>query len=214
MLHQHFASYAAGVGRSLNDEWHKVASRFDEVAFDEPIERYAHFAAHAIKAKASVRESRTIVGTASTLYASARNLGVLHAISESDRELFGQAEQLYPLHPLSIACLAVVSKRYGQSERSFHAFLRGNEPFALRDFAQRHDVDEGAWFGPPELFDYLAHGHGLRFRDLTAERRWAFALATLSRQEFEPLRLGILKSIAVLELIVTGTALLLIPTEN
>lgn len=207
MLHQHFASYAAGVGRSLSDEWHKVASRFDEVAFDEPIERYAHFAAHAIKAKPSVRESSKIAGIASALYASARKLGVLHTISEGDRELFGHPEVLYPLHPLTIACLAIISKRYGQSERSFHAFLRGNEPFALRDFAQSRDVDEGAWFGLPEVFDYLAHGHGLRFRDLTAERRWAFALATLERQEFEPLHLGVLKSIAVLELVATGAAL-------
>ncbi|PJO20172.1 hypothetical protein Y5A_026310 [Burkholderia glumae AU6208] len=31
MLHQHFASYAAGVGRALSDEWHKVASRFEEI---------------------------------------------------------------------------------------------------------------------------------------------------------------------------------------
>lgn len=211
MLHQHFASYAAGVGRSLSDEWHKVASRFDEVAFDEPIERYAHFAAHAIKANAAIRENGKISSAANVMYASAWNLGVLHANSESDRELYGHAEQLYPLHPLSIASLAVVSKRYGQSERSFHAFLRGNEPFGLRDFAQRHDVDDGAWFALPEVFDYLAHGNSLRFRDLGAERRWAFALATLDRQEFEPPRLGVLKSIAVLELVATGVTLPITP---
>jgi hypothetical protein len=207
MLHQHFASYAAGVGRSLSDEWHKIASRFDEVAFDEPIERYAHFAAHAIKAKPSITENSKIADAANTLYSAARKLGVLQANSEAERQLFGQAEQLYPLHPLSIASLAVVSKRYGQSERSFHAFLRGNEPFGLRDFSHRHDVAEGSWLGLPEVFDYLAHGNGLHFRDLSAERRWAFALATLERQEFESVGLGILKSVAVFELVATGMAL-------
>ncbi|WP_164673260.1 hypothetical protein, partial [Pseudomonas viridiflava] len=50
MLHQHFASYAAGVGRALNDEWHKVAARFEEVPFDEPVERYAHFTSNALGA--------------------------------------------------------------------------------------------------------------------------------------------------------------------
>ncbi len=207
MLHQHFASYAAGVGRSLNDEWHKIASRFDEVAFDEPIERYAHFAAHAIKAKSAIKVDAKLATTARALYAAACKLGVLHANSESDRTLFGEAESLYPLHPLSIACLAVISKRYGQSERSFHAFLRGNEPFGLREFAQRHDLDSDAWLGLPEVFDYLAHGYGLRFRDLGAERRWVFALATLERQVFEPLCLAVLKTIAVLELVSTGATL-------
>jgi len=207
MLHQHFASYAAGVGRSLSDEWHKIASRFDEVAFDEPVERYAHFAAHAIKAKAVIKDDAKLAATARALYASARKLGALQANSENDRTLFAQAEALYPLHPLSIACLAVISKRYGQSERSFHAFLRGNEPFALREFAQRHDLEAGVWFGLPEVFDYLAHGYGLRFRDLGAERRWAFALATLDRQTFEPLCLGILKTISVLELVSAGATL-------
>lgn len=51
MLHQHFASYAAGVGRSLSDEWHKVAARFEEIPFDEPVERYVHFASHAMRGK-------------------------------------------------------------------------------------------------------------------------------------------------------------------
>lgn len=205
MLHQHFASYAAGVGRSLGDEWHKIAARFDEVAFDEPVERYAHFAAHALKVKSAIKSDTKLVSTARALYATARKLGVLQAKSESDRVLFGQAETLYPLHPLTIACLAIISKRYGQSERSFHAFLRGNELFGLRDFANQHDF--GEWFGLPEVFDYLAHGYSLRFRDLGAERRWAFALAVLERQTFESRSLRILKTIAVLELVSTGVTL-------
>jgi len=207
MLHQHFASYAAGVGRSLSDEWHKISSRFDEVAFDEPIERYAHFAAHAIKANTAIKSDANLARAADTLYTTARKLGVLYAKSETDRVLFGHPETLYPLHPLTITCLAIISKRYGQSERSFHAFLRGNEPFGLRDFAQRHDFDTGTWFGLPEVFDYLAHGYSLRFRDLSAERRWAFALATFDRQTFEPFYIDILKTIAVLELVSMDTTL-------
>lgn len=211
MLHQHFASYAAGVGRALGDEWHKIASRFDEVAFDEPIERYAHFAAHALKIKPAIRDNNEIAAAANELYANARKLNVLRAHSEGDRQLFSHAERLYPLHPLTLASLATVSKRYGQSERSFHAFLRGNEPLGLRDFAQRHEVDAATWFGLPQVFDYLAHGCGLRFRDLGAERRWAFGLAALERQEFEAIPSQILKSIAVLELIGAGPSLPLTP---
>lgn len=207
MLHQHFASYAAGVGRALGDEWQKVASRFDEIPFDEPVERYAHFAAHAIGVKAAIQSNSEIAKDARALYASAQKLGVLRCLTAADQMLFDQAESLYPLHPFSIAALAVVSKRYGQSERSFHAFLRGNEPLGLRDFSERHDIDPAVWFRLPDVFDYLASGYGLRFRDLAAERRWAFALASIERQTYEPDAIRVLKSIAVLELVVAGLSL-------
>ena len=204
MLHQHFASYAAGVGRALGDEWQKVASRFDEIPFDEPVERYTHFAAHAIGVKAAIHSNREVVREARALYASAKEMGVLRSLTAADQALFDCAEALYPLHPFSIAALAVVAKRYGQSERSFHAFLRGSEPLGLRDFADRHDVDSAVWYRLPEVYDYLATGYGLRFRDLSAERRWAFALASMERQTFDDEAVRVLKSIAVLELVSGG----------
>lgn len=206
MLHQHFASYAAGVGRSLGDEWHKVASRFDEVPFDEPVERYAHFAAHALGVKPGLREHPKQLSEAKALYAKARKLGVLRVRSDADRTLFDQAESLYPLHPMTIAALAVVSKRYGQSERSFHAFLRGSEPLGLREFAER-EMGADVWYRLPDLFDFLAGGYGLRFRDLSAERRWAFALSTMERQTFDAPALKVLKCVAVLELVAGGLGL-------
>lgn len=204
MLHQHFSSYAAGVGRALGDEWQKVASRFDEIPFDEPVERYAHFAAHALGVKAAIHSDRAVIQEARTLYATAQDLGVLRALSAADQVLFENAEVLYPLHPFSIAALAVVAKRYGQSERSFHAFLRGSEPLGLRDFAERMDIGPDAWYRLPELFDYLASGNGLRFRDLGAERRWTFALGAMERQIFDASQLLVLKAIAVLELVSSG----------
>ena len=203
LLHQHFASYAAGVGRSLQDEWHKVASRFDEVAFDEPVERYAHFAVHALGVKAGLASYLGLGAAAKDLYAEADKLGVLRSRSNVDRQLFDCADSLYPLHPFTIAALAVASKRYGQSERSFHAFLRGNEPLGLREFAER-EASPQTWYRLSDLFDFLAKGPGLRFRDLSAERRWVFSLSTIERQTFEPAVLRTLKCIAVMELVAGG----------
>jgi len=202
MLHQHFASYAAGVGRALNDEWHKVASRFEEVPFDEPIERYVHFSSHAIKVKPSLFKNAEIADVADKLYSQGFKLGVLRAgQSPSDKALFTQPAKLYPLHPVSIATLAIISKRHGQSERSFHAFLKGNEPFALTDFAQKYSVDAKVWYRLPDVYDYLVNGYGLRFRDLSVERRWGFAVAAIGRHEWDAVSLNALKSIAVLELV-------------
>lgn len=202
MLHQHFASYAAGVGRALNDEWHKVAARFEEIPFDEPVERYAHFGAHALGVKPTLFESGALVSESRATYAKALDIGILRAPSTTDKALFEKAESLYPLHPVALVALAMVSKRYGQSERSFHAFLKGNEPKALREFAETHAP--GSWYRLPELYDFLAESYSLRFRDLGAERRWVFAQAAIDRETQDAVALGVLKSIAVLELIQAG----------
>ena len=183
MLHQHVSSYGANVGRSLSDDWEKVASRFEEIPFDEPIERYAHFAAHALETGASVTGEAKLVDAARALFARAIELGVLKAHSEADAALFNQAETLYPLHPLVIAASAVVAKRFGQSERSFHGFLRGDEPYALRQFAEANELTATSWYRLSDLYDSLAAGHGIRFRDRNSERRWLFAMASVDREK-------------------------------
>ena len=199
MLHQHFASYAAGVGRALNDEWHKVAARFEEIPFDEPTERYAHFAAHALGVDL---KQKNLVSDCRSVYSKAVQIGLLRAVSPTDKQLFEHAEQLYPLHPMVLATLASVSKRYGQSERSFHAFLKGHEPKGLRDFAHSNHI--GKWYRLPNLYDFLADGYSLRFRDLAAERRWVFAQAAIERETQDAVAHEVLKTIAVLELVQTG----------
>lgn len=202
MQHQHFASYAAGVGRALNDEWHKIAARFEEVPFDEPVERYAHFASHALGVRPSLFENKPLTSECGAVYVQAIELGILRTSSAQDKSLFERPEHLYPLHPLTLVALATVSKRYGQSERSFLAFLKGTEPNGLRDFAEKNVV--GAWYRLINLYDFLAEGHSLRFRELDAERRWAFAVAAVDRMPQDSISASVLKTIAILELAQAG----------
>jgi hypothetical protein len=206
MLHQHFASYAAGVGRALGDEWHKVAARFEEIPFDEPVERYGHFAKQAF-GEGKLTQNKQIVTVARREYARAVEQNVLRPPTAGDKELFDAAETLYPLHPLVLGAAATISKRYGQSERSFHAFLYGGESFAMRDFAQRTDMSATSWYRIPDLYDYLAHGNELRFRELDAERKWSFAHAVIEQQSGSDLASNLLKAIAVFELVKTNLGL-------
>jgi hypothetical protein len=204
MLHQHFASYAAGVGRTLSDEWHKVAARFEEIPFDEPIERYAHFASHSLGTKPALRKHKELVIESNDIYSKAISQWILRASSQLDKDLFKHAETLYPLHPLALSALATISKRYGQSERSFHAFLNGNEPKGLREFASVNSL--GTWFRLPDLYDYLSEGYGLRFRDLAAERRWEFSKTAIDRLSSEAHVSEVLKAVAIFELAQSGIA--------
>lgn len=211
LQHQHFASYAAGIGRALGEEWHKVASRFEEIPFDEPVERYVHFAAHALGTKPVLYRDPKVVDAARALFDTALEQSILRTPTSADRSLYRHPEKLYPLHPLTLASLAIISKRYGQSERSFHAFLNSSEPAGLRDFAQVTPAEGHPWYRLAQVFDYLASGHGLRFRDLAAERRWAFALTSIERQAKDAEALVALKTIAVLELVQTPLTLRITP---
>lgn len=203
-LHQHISAYADGLGKSLSDDWEKVASRFEEIPFDEPVERYAHFAAHALVVSERALKQRGLAAKARSLYQSASALGILKALSAVDRELFAKAEHLYPLHPAVIAALAIVAKRMGQSERSFHAFLNGEEPNALRDFASRSALDAGNWYRLDKLWEHLAGSHALRFRERNVERRWTYAATCIAREAEQGLNARILKVIAVAELVEQG----------
>lgn len=210
MLHQHFSEYARGVGRSLEDEWHKVAARFEEIAFDEPIERYVQFAAHTLGLKLDSSTNELVRAQARHLYDEAQKRSILRFQGANDAKILKAPQCLYPLHPLAIATMAVVAKRYGQSERSFHAFLRGHELFGLRDFATRHSVDANRWLSLHDIFDFLASGHSLRFRDLSLERRWVFACSTVERAENKlAVDISVFKCIAVMEL---ANSVLRVPT--
>ncbi len=200
-LHQHMSAYAEGIGKALSDDWEKVASRFEEIPFDEPVERYVHFAANALGVSGDVRAAQDLVLKARTLFGESVEMGLLKSQSASDKALLSSAEQLYPLHPSVIASMAIVAKRMGQSERSFHAFLNGDEPFALRDYASRHKVATAEWYRLDNLWDHLASSRSLRFREKNAERRWAFAASSIAREEEGSLNSRVLKAVAISELV-------------
>lgn len=200
-LHQHMSAYADGIGKALSDDWEKVASRFEEIPFDEPVERYAHFAAHALKVSAKARKHDGLASKSKELFQKALADGLLKAHGLVDKELLSKPEALYPLHPAVIAAMAIVAKRMGQSERSFHAFLSGDEPFALRDFASAHTVSARTWYRLDNLWDHLAGSHSLRFRERNAERRWAFASSCVARAPEGSLEAKVMKVVAIAELV-------------
>lgn len=203
-LHQHISAYAHGLGKGLSDDWEKVASRFEEIPFDEPVERYAHFAAHALDVSEQTRKHLRLATKARSLYQTSADLALLVPQGPADKTLLSKAEHLYPLHPAVVVTMAVIAKRMGQSERSFHAFLNGDEPNALRDYANRTELDAGNWYRLDNLWDHLSGSHALRFRERNAERRWVYAATCIAREASSPLQARVLKAIAIGELAESG----------
>lgn len=201
LLHQHFANYAAGVGRILNDEWQKVSSRLEEIPFDEPIDQYVNFASHALNSSLDATKHKSIIDQSQALFESAINLGLFQLPNVNRQNLKSLAPSLYPLHPAALYAGAIASKRFGQSERSFHAFIFGNEDFGLKKFSSVYQV--GSWYNLANLYDYFTVGISLKFRELSAERKWSHARHIISASGLDEASSSILKAIAILE--VTNT---------
>ncbi|HSI44486.1 MAG TPA: hypothetical protein VK949_09105 [Methylotenera sp.] len=198
LLHQHFASYAAGVGKVLNDEWQKISSRFEEVPFDEPIDQYVNFASHALNSNLNEYEHISIIDKSKSNIKKAIDLRLFEQNKGNGADLISFASSLYPLHPATIFAAAIASKRYGQSERSFHAFIFGNEDFGMKKFASANSI--GSWYTLVNLYDYFTAGVSLKFRELSAERKWSHSVHLISTSGLNEDSVNVLKAIAILEL--------------
>lgn len=198
MQHQQFQDYANAVGRALSDEWGKVSSRFEEIVFEEPLEQCATLMSETLVQDVPALKKLAIPQAAEALYKEYFKHQRIGGVSDDAAERFGP--RLYPLHPATLIALAHISKRLGQSERSIFAFLNSAEPNGFGDFTRGTKADKGNWFRLSNLFDYLAGGGTLRFRNLEASRRWEFALARVHASvSLTERQIGIVKTVAVEE---------------
>ena len=169
LLHQGFNAYADSLSQSAQREWEKVAGRFEEIVFEQPVEQVCHLIASAlnIDTKALSRNE-----------SQADLQGMEHAIrlgwygrvsSRAFREL---APRLHPLHASVVPVLIRIFKRFGQNERSLFSFLLSGEPFGLQDFAGKHPQGE-AVYRLHDLYDYVRTNLGHRLTAQSYRSHWS-----------------------------------------
>ena len=159
LLHQGFHAYAERLPTVSRHEWDKVAGRFDEIVFDQPLAHTAALVAGALNLDAaelptSVQDAarRTAMATAETGWLGGATTGATTL----------DVAALYPLHPTLLPVLVRFFGRFGQHERSLFGFLLSSEPFGLQSFATQY-VAADKWFGLADFYDYVrsAFGHRL-----------------------------------------------------
>lgn len=199
LLHQGFNAYANQLSQVAQKEWEKVAGRFEEILFDQPLDQTAHLIANALNV--STRKTpkglpdrfkedmvRTIGGG---FYGAAPPVESLSKISH----------KLYPLHPTVIPVLVKFFSRFGQNERSLFSFLLSNEPFGLGEFAnQKASVD--SVYRIHDFYDYIAANFGHRLSNQTYRNQWNHIDSLI--QSFpvtNDLELKVLKTVGLLNLI-------------
>jgi hypothetical protein len=198
LLHQGFSAYAEQLSHAAQREWEKVAGRYDEVLFDQPLEQTATLVANALGIAGALPAGVTTAAERDMTRAieigwygsPGRRLGLVDL-----------AARLYPLHPTLVPVLVRLFSRFGQNERSLFSFLLSDEPHALQAFASSAPSPE-RFYRLHHLYDYarIAFGHRLAVRSYNSH--WNQIESVIesfpSDRQFE---LGVLKTVAILNLI-------------
>ena len=199
LLHQGFNAYADQLAQSAQREWEKVASRFEELVFNQPLEQMSTLIASALRVRTD-RFQNSFLAAAKAKMAAAIDIG-WYGAAPAKQLLMENAAKLYPIHPTVLPVLIRVFNRFGQNERSLFSFLLSNEPYGLQHFAEKN-LENGLNYRLCDLYDYVHANFGYRLVVQTYRSHWNHIDSMIeSFSANSELELKILKTVGILNLV-------------
>lgn len=199
ILHQGFNAYSEQLSPTAQREWEKIAGRFDELLFHQPLEQTVSLISQAL----GVRQRDLPTSIADRARTEMRN-AVEHnwyGPGVSSQGLRSNAAGLFPLHPITVPVLTGLLSRFGQNERSLLGFLFSTEPFGLMSFADRL-LAPGDSYRLDTLYDYARTTLGHRLNVQGYRSHWSQIDSLISSfSTSNPLELRVLKAVGVLNLL-------------
>lgn len=207
LLHQGFHAYAESLPSTMRQEWEKVAGRYGEITFDQPLSHVAALVTQALNIDQAL-VPRDVDEAVCAVQAATVRTGWY-----GTEEWTPTALNLYPLHPTVLPVLVRFFARFGQHERSLFSFLLSSEPFGLQSFAAR-PANGHVWYRLPDFYDYIRGTFGYQLSASSYRGHWLRIVETIDgMSDVEDLQLKVLKAVAVLNvldadhLLPTGTVL-------
>lgn len=198
LLHQGFNAYADQLNQSAQREWEKVAGRFEEIVFNQPVEQVGHLIAAALNVQVDYVPKAQQTALRRSMQ-QAVELGWFGAAQS--QPLVDLAARLYPLHPTLLPVLIRVFKRFGQNERSLFSFLLSNEPFGLQAFSEQR-LQNAEPYRLSNLFDYVRVNFGHKLTVASFRSHWSLIESVVeSYTTEEPLHVHLLKTVGLLNLL-------------
>ena len=210
LLHQGFSAYANHLDGASKQEWEKVAGRFEEILFNQPLEQVVLLLSSALGVKTKdVPVQHREQARAQMEYALER--GWYGPVPLRDG-LLDKAAKLFPLDPLAVPVIVRTMHRFGQNERSLFSFLQSLEPFGLQAYASQHSLENARPYRIHDFYDYvranLSHSLSLTSR----ETHWSIVESVISGYtSSNSLEIEVLKTVGMLNLLDTND---LLPTET
>ena len=199
LLHQGFHAYSEQLALTTQKEWDKVAGRFEEILFNQPLEQTTSLVANALNIRRE-KLPRGATGRLEEEMAGTISLGWF-GIDAVRHRLTAIAPEIFPLHPTVIPVLVKLFSRFGQNERSLYSFLLSNEPFALQSFAEQ-PAKADSFYRLHHLYDFARAAFGHRLALQTFRSHWNQIESVVeSFPRDQVLELQILKTVAILNLL-------------
>jgi len=199
LFHVAFGAYASQLSPSAQKEWDKVAGRYEEIAFRQPLEEIATLVASSLRVDVK-RIPETLLKAGEEVTKKAQKMRWFGAGSASDGWKSITSE-IFPLDPLLLPVALRIFQRFGQNERSLFNFLFSHEIHGLRSFAARK-IEDADWLRMPQFFDYVRANFGQRLTQTSYRSHWPVIEAVLDASvELPQIEQETLKCIGLLNLI-------------
>ncbi len=150
-LHQGVAAYATRLDSAAKREWDKVAGRFEEIVYAQPIEQVAALVAATLNVDADRIPAAQRTESSAAMTASLKT-GIYGSSAPVSLENLGP--KIFPLHPTTLPVLVRTMRQFGQNERSLFSFVSSAEPMALQQHASQ-SVESAGHYRIHHLFDYV-----------------------------------------------------------
>ncbi len=209
LLHQGFNAYADQLNQLAQREWEKVAGRFEEIVFNQPVEQIANLIASALNVStAEIPKPQSLeLGRAMERTVALGWFGSV-SVKSLPSDL---AARLYPLHPTVPPILIRTFRRFAQNERSLFSFLVSNEPFGLHTFSGKR-LSGGHLYRLHNFYDYVRTNFGHRIAVQSYRSHWNLIDSVIESFATEDeLEINVLKTVRILNLINDGD---LMPTHE
>lgn len=200
LLHQSFEQYTKGLGGSFKNEWFKVQSRFEELAFLESTEQVLRVVSSAFEQRLTKAEEKQLtVSTEKVVEVLIDQDAIPGVLSKKEAlELFSSC---YPLHPVSAVLLPLLCQKVAQNERTLFSYLGSHEEYGLQDMLSKLDGIENT-VKPHHIFDYFISNQSAVMGDYLTHRRWAEVVAAIERLgDAKANEINLLKTIGILNII-------------
>jgi hypothetical protein len=200
MLHQGFDVYAESLEPGTQREWEKVAGRFEEVVFNQPLIQVSELVAAALRVNVQ-RLPAIAKQEARSGWEAATSMGWLAAGQGSTNAHSELASRLYPLHATVLPAMVRTFARFGQNERSLFGLLLSDEPFGLMSHA-RALVSAGSTYRLPQFYDYVRSSFGYRLSTQSYRSHWTQIESMVeSFSTGNHIELSVVKAVGVLNLL-------------
>jgi hypothetical protein len=200
LLHQGFNAYTDQLTETTRREWDKIAGRFEEIIFQQPLDQIALLISSAISVD-SQKIPETLKKQSEDSLNQAIHLGWF-GTSASRETLKRLQHRFFPLDPMLLPVLVRTFHRFGQNERSLFSFLCSYEPFGLRAFSNSLLSDKSRMYRLADFFDYLRTNFGHRLAVANYQAHWNVIESTIEVFcEDNPEELRVIKTVGVLNLL-------------